>query len=73
VDIKTLRGVQVSTICRDAATGRKEHDDTFLHVDQNTAFEVLFLKRREYRWFFSNNLEDLQGYKNSSASPRKSQ
>lgn len=63
---ETLRPLQVSTVCRDEATGPQPTDDSPAHVDQNTDFEVLFLQRDKFRWFMSNDLTRMPGYKNSS-------
>ena len=62
-----LRELQVSTLARDERTGPLDGDGEATYVDQNTAFEVLFLQRQHYRWFFVNDLRTPPpGYKNSS-------
>jgi hypothetical protein len=67
-----LRELRTSTLARDERTGRLSDDTVAVHVDQNTAFELLFLDRPDWRWFFSNDLDHPpDGYKNSSWSPGK--
>jgi hypothetical protein len=56
VDHADIHNLQVSTMCRDAATGAKPRDRFASFVDQNEHFEVLFLQREKYRWFWCNNL-----------------
>jgi hypothetical protein len=67
-----LRDLQVSTFCRDGATGARPGDTKAAYVNQNTHFEVLFLHRDKYHWFASNNLRDEDHYNNSnwSADPK---
>jgi hypothetical protein len=51
---------------RDGETGLKPGDNSPAFVDQNTDFELLFLRRDENRWFMANDLESLDAYKNSN-------
>jgi hypothetical protein len=66
---ETVRELRISTMQRDQATGPKAWDSTNFFVDQNTAFEILFLESERFRWFWSNDLEQYasrQVYKNTS-------
>ncbi len=61
-----LRNLRVSTMVRDSTTGPKQGDDEYHFVDQNTDFELPFLRPYDHRWFCSNDLESLDTYKSSS-------
>jgi hypothetical protein len=60
------RQLQVSTMVRDARTGRQAEDGQPQFVDQNSDFEDLILRGDACRWFLSNDLVAHKSYKSST-------
>lgn len=61
-----LRDVRVATLCRDDVSRGSGTADEPHFVSDNTDFELLFLDRDHYKWYWSNDLTKENPYKNSS-------
>lgn len=66
-DSSDLRDIRVETLCRDdVSRDIGKSNDQPQYVSDNTDFELLFLDRERYPWYFSNDLTKENPYKNSS-------